>query len=338
MSRTAVLFNPQVHVKPGDYHDLYESVPLARTRMAEASEAVGLDLAARFLGPDPDEINHGPVVRPASLALSAAIFELVWGDRPPPFLMAGLSLGQITAAHCAGSLSFADAARMVHTMATIEEEVYGGGEYGVSFYYNVDLPGLRGSMEALADDGRLIGPCAFTADDQMIATGAVSALQELNQRALQHGGLGVLIPYGPPAHHPMMAEVQDRFAAEFRHLDAPRDPGCPLVCNMDAAELTTRDEVHRALVEQYTHTVNWDLGLRRMAELGVDRVTIIGPGHFVRKSLEFTSATFEVDAYLTAADLGAHLAAEAGPGVDGADGANGVSGAGPAARSAVRTP
>ncbi|WP_141584377.1 ACP S-malonyltransferase [Actinomadura sp. WMMA1423] len=303
MPRTAVLFNPQVHVKPGDYHDLYESVPLVRARLAEASQAVGLDLAARFLGPDPDEINHGPVVRPASLALSAAIFELVWGDRPPPFLMAGLSLGQITAAHCSGSVSFRDAARMVHTMATVEEEVYGGGEYGVAFYYNVDVSGLRGSMRALADEGMLIGPCAYTADDQMIATGAVTALQELNRRALSHGGLGVLIPYGPPAHHPMMAEVQERFAAEFHYLDAPRDPRAPLICNMDAAELRTQEDVHRALVEQYTHTVNWDRGLHRMAELGVERVTVIGPGHFVRKSLDFTSATFEIDAYLTAADL-----------------------------------
>lgn len=305
MKKTAVLFNPQVHVKPGDYRDLYEAFPLVRTRLDEAAEAVGLDLAARFFGPDPDDINHGPVVRPSSLALSAAIYEMVWGAQPPPAYMAGLSLGQITAAHCSGSVSFTDAVRMVHTMATVEEEVFGGQDYGVAFYYNVDLPGLESSMAALAADGHFLGPCAYTADNQMIVTGRVPGLRALNTRALSHGGLGVVIPYGPPAHHPVMAEVQERFATEYAYRRPPADPLSPLICNITAGLLKTQGEVHTALVEQYTNTVLWARGIQAMKDLGVERVVIIGPGHFVHKSLSFVPNDFEVETYLGAGDLSA---------------------------------
>ncbi|MGW6441561.1 ACP S-malonyltransferase [Lentzea sp. NPDC055074] len=299
----AVLFNPQVHVQPGHYRDLHDGLPVARERLAEASEAIGVDLTAEFFSDDPGRINFGPVVRPASLALAMALWDGHVRDLAAPDLMAGLSMGQITAACASGCLSFRDAVRMVHAMATIEHEEYGDDDLGVAFYYNVDLAVMRTEVEELAPQNRHLVPCAYTADNQMIVSGDLPALRTLNVRAAVHGGLGILVPYGPPAHNPLLAQVQQRFATEFEYLDEPHDPRVPLICNLTGEPLRTAAEVHEALVTQYTRTVLWDRGLRAMAARGVERLTIVGPGHFVRKSLDFTSVEFEVRTYLSAADL-----------------------------------
>ncbi|MDX5895327.1 ACP S-malonyltransferase [Rubrobacter radiotolerans] len=299
----AVLFPPQVYVRPGEYRDLHDHYDAVRTRFADAAEAVGFDLAAAFFSDDPDEVNRGTVARPAIVALSTALHEIVRdGDAPPAFTM-GLSLGQITAAHVGGCLSFHDAARMAHEMAAIEEEAFGSGEYGVHFFYNVVHSELLRSMEALKAQGHRLWPCAFTGDNQMIVTGARASLEQLSREALILGGMGVVIPYGPPAHCPLMREVELRFRERWRYAEEPRQPDTPLVCNLTSEVLATAEEIHWALVRQYTSAVRWSRSVRRLAELGVNRLVVMGPGHFVRKSLPFVSVSFETECVEGTQDL-----------------------------------
>ncbi|MEU9603346.1 hypothetical protein [Streptomyces sp. NPDC048057] len=305
MTKTAVLLNPQVVIQPGDYHDMYSSSAVVRDLFDEASEAVGFDLPKAFLSDDPERINSGPVVRPASLVLATAIHRMTSHGRPEPDYFAGLSLGEVVAGHLSGHMSFADAVRMTHLMPRIEDEVRAGAEYGVAFYYGVDVARLRDRMAELVDRGEELSPCAYTADDQMIVTGTAAALRELNLKAVSCGGLGVPIRYGPPAHSPLplLREVQRRFRDEWHYLDPARDPRVPVLANTTSELLTTAADMTDAYVRQYVTTVHWSRGLYRLHDLGVRRVRIIGPGHFVMKSLRSTGVDFEVETCLTTDDL-----------------------------------
>jgi [acyl-carrier-protein] S-malonyltransferase len=304
VSETAVLFNPQVVVEPGDYRDLYDQFGEVRDRVTEASDVLGFDLAGRFFANDPAQINDGPTVRPASLALAVAIYGLTCADLRPP-MMGGLSLGSIVAAHVGGFMSFRDAVRLTHTMPKIEEAVARDLGMGVAFYYNVDLGAFEPLMRSLSAPGHLLGPCAVTADNQMIVTGHLRALEALNARAAVIGGVGLVIPYGPPAHSPMpvLEEIRGLFAREWSYADGIHDAEIPQICNFTGDLITARDALAQIMVDQYVRTVRWDVAMRRLAGRGVRKVRIIGPGHFVRKSLMFTDVDFEVEAFLSAADL-----------------------------------
>lgn len=307
MTKSAVLFNPQVVVEAGDHRDLYESFTEVRRAFGEASDVLGFDLADAFFSADVDRINRGEIVRPASLAIASAIFRMVVDRFGEPDYIAGLSLGEIVAGHLSGAMGFADAVRIAHLMPRIEDEVCGGLGLGVAFYYGVDVRGLERDMADLVDEGAVLSPCAHTADDQMIVTGRNSDLNALNRRAMLAGGIGVIIPHGPPAHSPLpvLAQIQRRFRDEHRYLEPVRSPRIPMVANTTAELLTTADHVMDEYVSQYTRTVHWTRGLRRMWDLGVRRVRIIGPGHFVMKSLRSTDIDFAVEPYLTPEDIGA---------------------------------
>ncbi|MDG4830818.1 hypothetical protein O7627_16095 [Solwaraspora sp. WMMD1047] len=289
---TAALLSPQIRIRPGEYRGLYDGSPAVRRRLAEAGEVLGQDLAAALLTGTDEEVNRGAVARPVIMALSVACYEEFVDHRPA--LIAGLSLGQITAAHLAGCLSYADALRMAYAMATIEAEEFDGTRHGVYFYSQVDVGRLLAAADELVEQGHYLRTCAFLADDQVIMSGELAGLGLLAGTAFRLGGAGVVIPYGPPAHCDMMAGVRDRFAAEFSPRDEVRDPVIPLVCNLTTEPLRSREAVLAALVDQYTSTVRWSDSLRRMAALGVRRVLVPGPGAFLSRSLRSTSVSLAV--------------------------------------------
>lgn len=282
-SATAVLASPQFRLRPGDYRDLFRDDPRVQDRVAEASEAIGVDLVHALFSAGEEALNAGAVARPLIVALSVVCYRRA--VTAPPDYLAGLSLGQITAAHLAGCLSFADAVRMAHTMATIEAEEFPGDEYGVSFYSDVDVARLITAATTLSAAGDYVGPCALTGDRQVIMTGTRTALGRLAVIAFAMGGAGVPIPYGPPAHCGLLARVRERFETQWAPVDTVRDPAVPLICNLTAAPLRGAREVLAALVDQYTTTVRWSDSLRAMVDLGVRQVVVPGPGAFLARSL-----------------------------------------------------
>lgn len=323
---TAVLLDPQSRINPGEHRAVYEALPAVRERLAEASAIVGADLAAAVLDGTEQEANRGVVARPSVLALNVALYgEAMRGRQRPPAYLAGLSLGQITAAHLAGCMSFADAVRMCHLMASIEEEAWGGKPYGVYFFHNADLARLGTLMRALDSPEQMLRPCAYVADDQMIVTGHLDALGRLAGQALSMGALGLPIPYGPPAHCELLREVQEEFGARWHYRDGLAAPAVPLLCNLAAEPLTTASQVGAALLAQYTRPVRWAQSLYRLAELGVRDLVVPGPGRFLHRSLESLSVRFGIqgpDAVLEAVGAVAGVGAGAGAGV-------GAVGAGP---------
>ncbi len=72
MPVTAALLSPQVRLRPGEHQGFYQDSVEARRLVAEASQAVGLDLAGALRYGDEATLNHGPVARPLIVALSVA--------------------------------------------------------------------------------------------------------------------------------------------------------------------------------------------------------------------------------------------------------------------------
>ena len=96
--------------------DFYHSFGVARRIYDEADKIVGFGLSQLcFDGPE-EKLNATDVAQAAIYVTSVAIYEtlLELGKVPtPPAYVAGLSLGEYTALHLAGVLTFADGLRVV---------------------------------------------------------------------------------------------------------------------------------------------------------------------------------------------------------------------------------
>ncbi|CAM5796655.1 MULTISPECIES: ACP S-malonyltransferase [Brevibacillus] len=308
--KTALIFPPLVKLKQGSFLDLYESFPSVRAKFEEASEIMGVDLAAKFFFESEAMTNFGVIARPSIVTISTALFELLREEIGQPAYFLGPSLGQVTAIHCAGGLPFPETLRMLKRMCEMEEEEFPDKRYGVYFFYNIDIAILEQSIQELTAMGRFVEPCVTVNATQMIVNGDQESLELLHQKISPYGGLGVTIPYGPPGHCSLLQNVRMRMEKEVLPHITFRSPDVPLISNVNAEEISDAAGLATELTEQYTNSVCWYKCLQQLWSKGVEKVIMLGPGNFIHKSLGFTDIPFAVQKLLDSHDVEAALTAK----------------------------
>lgn len=305
--KTAVVLPPLMKLKKRSFIDLYEEFKEVKLKFEEASDILKFDLASKFFSDDEELVNRGNVARTSIVTICSALHDLIKDNMKEPDYYLGPSLGLINAIHYSGSLSLEDCLRMIQSMCRIEEEEFPDNKYGVYFFYNIDTNILLEYMEEYRNQGSILEPCMFGTANQMIVNGDFKSLEKLSTTAAKYGGLGVIVPYGPPSHCSLLKRVQERFELEFGPSLHPKVPSKPLISNVTARELSKPSEIKEELITQYTSPVLWYKSLQYIYSQGVDHLTLVGPGSFVAKSLNFTDIPFNIESLLTSEEINKKL-------------------------------
>ena len=278
MPGSAWLFPGQGAQQVGMGRDLYEAYPEAAAVFDEADAAIGRDLSRIiFEGPD-DELRQTVNTQPAILVASLAAWRAASAAEHPalaqtPLCMAGHSLGEYSALVAAGSLTVSEAVRLVQRRG---EEMQAAGEA---------QPGTLAAVLGLDEDA-VAALCAETgaelcnlnATGQIVVGGTPEAVDRAAAAAEAAGARRVIrLNVGGAFHTSLMQPAAEQMAPV---LDAAEiaDPQVPVIGNVDAAPLTTADQVRADLKAQIRKPVRWRDTVLAMRELGVDTYVEIGPG------------------------------------------------------------
>ena len=281
--------------------------PQVRRRFAEAGEAIGMDLW-RIVSEGPEsELAATATTQPALLTASSALCDL-WrdGGGADPALVAGHSLGEYSALVCAGALTFTDAVRLVHRRGQLMQEAVPRGEGAMAAVLGLDEATVEGACAAVEG---LVSAANYNAPGQVVIAGQAAAVERAVAQCKALGARrAVMLDVSGPFHCALMAPAREQLAIA---LDAAaiKPPQIPLVRNVDAAVVTTAEEVCEGLLAQLSAPVRWSACVRRMVREGVSPVLECGPGRVLTGLAKRIDRALQAGAIGTLEGLAAELAA-----------------------------
>ena len=238
---TAFVFPGQGSQFVGMGQALAQSSAAARAAFAEADEALGFKLSQLcWEGPE-ETLNETLNTQPALLAVSVAALRALHerlGDFTPR-LVAGHSLGEISALVAAGSMEFDEGLALVRTRGLLMKAAGERAPGGMAAILALDAPAL---VEICAEASALTGGVVQVANDncpgQVVISGELAPLEKAMELAKAKGARRAMrLPVSIAAHSPLMQSA----VAEFtRAVEAVPfiSPLPEIVANVTAAPMS----------------------------------------------------------------------------------------------------
>jgi [acyl-carrier-protein] S-malonyltransferase len=280
-SRIAFLFPGQGSQAVGMGKDLSDNYEIARRTFEEADEALGYKLSqVCFEGPE-EKLKLTEITQPAILTVSVAAWRVLQEKGLKPGVVAdyvaGHSLGEYSAHVAAGTLTFADAVRTVRNRGKYMQEAVPVGVGAMAAILGMPLDKVI-ELAAEAAQGEVCQAANINSPEQIVISGNAAAVERAIKLATERGAKkAVSLPVSAPFHCSLMQPAQDRLALDLAALSF-QDPSCPVVCNVDAALVTSAAASREALIRQVTGAVRWEPSMRLLIDQGVGLFIEVGPG------------------------------------------------------------
>ena len=284
--RLALIFPGQGSQHVGMGEALARASRAARDVFRRADEVLEMHLSKLcFEGPDEElesTINQQPATFTTSLAWLAALKER-WDslDRKiEPFMFAGHSVGEYTAAVAAGSITFEEGLLAVRRRGILMDEA--GREFpgGMASILGLSEEKVAEICEEASREGEgYVGLATANCEGQNVISGALRPLKlamELADRA--RARKVVRLPITIASHSPLMAKANEQMT-QFLHQVPIHDPEHPIVGNVNAEILETQPQVYNELSEQLVAGVRWSRSVEEMKDRGVELFIEVGPSN-----------------------------------------------------------
>jgi [acyl-carrier-protein] S-malonyltransferase len=200
------------------------------------------------------------------------------GKLPRPAVVAGHSMGELTALAAASALDFADGLRLVRERGRLMKlagELNPGGMAAVLKMEDAEVE--KACREASDETGRPVQIANYNSPGQIVISGDQKALARAIELLQERGGKRIIpLAVSIAAHSPLMAAVVQEYRAAVEATPL-HSPTVPVIANISARPLVDVDEIRDELAGQLTWPVRWTASIQAMVAQGVTQLVEIGP-------------------------------------------------------------
>lgn len=270
-----LLFSGQGAQAVGMGKDLVASVDGADDLVAQADEILGWSLSqAMFDGPM-EELTRTSRCQPALYVHGLLCLALLKKRVPGLEIVgtAGLSLGEFTAHAAAGTFDFETGLKLVAKRGLFMEEATDATQGAMAAM----IGGEESAVVELAKDCD-VDVANYNAPGQIVLSGSIAGITKAVAEAKNKGiKIAKKLPVAGAYHSRLMATAQAQLAEELKSI-AIQFPQLPVLCNVEAREVTSADDIRATLQAQVTASVRWAESMRVFLEKGETQFIELGPG------------------------------------------------------------
>lgn len=258
--------------------DLYEASAKAKDLFNHANDVLGFDITQVMFEGTADELKQTKVTQPA-IFLHSTILAEVMGEKFRPDMVAGHSLGEISALVANRTLAFSDGLKLVFKRALAMQNAC---ELVPSTMAAV--LGLEDSIveEICAKTPGIVVAANYNCPGQLVISGEVDAVGRACENLKEAGARRALIlPVGGAFHSPLMEPAREELAAAIEATQFTA-PACPIYQNVSTVAVTDPSEIKKNLISQLTAPVKWTQSIQNMIKDGATEFIEVGPGNVLQ--------------------------------------------------------
>lgn len=254
--------------------ELYEHSATAREMFQKANDILGFDIQKIMFEGTDEELKQTKVTQPA-IFLHSTILAACLGDSFQPDMVAGHSLGEISALVANKTLSFEDGLRLVSKRALAMQEACEREPSTMAAILGLEDNVVEEICAAI--DGVVV-PANYNCPGQLVISGSVPAVEAACAKLTEAGAKrAMILQVGGAFHSPLMEPAREELAAAIEATTFSQ-PICPVYQNVTASAVTDPEAIKKNLVAQLTAPVRWTQTMQQMIADGCAEVVEVGPG------------------------------------------------------------
>lgn len=254
--------------------DLFERSHQAQDLFLKANDIIGFAITDIMFEGDAEALKQTKVTQPA-IFLHSVILSKVLGDNFKPDMVAGHSLGELSALVANGTLTFEDGLRLVSKRAMAMQKAC---ELQPSTMAAV--LGLEDNIVQEVCDATpgIVVPANYNCPGQLVISGEIKAIEMACETLKEKGARRALVlPVGGAFHSPLMEPAREELATAIENTLFTK-PNCPIYQNVSTTAIVDPTEIKKNLMAQLTAPVKWTQSIQRMITDGASQFTEVGPG------------------------------------------------------------
>lgn len=257
--------------------DLYDNNEKAKELFEKANEILGFRITdIMFEGTD-EELTQTKVTQPA-VFLHSVISALCLGEDFAPAMVAGHSLGELSALVAAGALSIEDGVKLVSARAIAMQKACEAAPGTMAAVIGLPDEKIEAICAEVSTDSNIVVAANYNCPGQLVISGNVDAINAACEKLKAAGAKRALpLKVGGAFHSPLMQPAKEELEKAIKATTFS-EPKCPVYQNVDAQPHTDPAEIQANLIAQLTSSVRWTASVQNMIKAGADDFTECGPG------------------------------------------------------------
>jgi [acyl-carrier-protein] S-malonyltransferase len=258
--------------------DLYEASQKAKDLFHQANELLGFDITKTMFEGTPEELKETKITQPA-IFLHSTILAEVMGGTFRPDMVAGHSLGELSALVANKALAFSDGLQLVYKRALAMQKACELTPSTMAAVLSLEDSVVE---QICAETPGIVVAANYNCPGQLVISGELEAVTNACQ-ALKEAGAkrALLLPVGGAFHSPLMEPAREELASAIEATIFSR-PACPIYQNVNASPVIDPLEIKANLISQLTAPVKWTQSVQNMIKDGATHFIEVGPGNVLQ--------------------------------------------------------